>query len=200
MFKFCWCRLKKPFCFTPNTYCLPNYLLTKAYQHYPCSLKHAPILSIYWENVSVLSFVMIMLTSHPTFISLLAHICKSASECPATKALHLYRKWSSQSCRLRPHIQLPWQPIRQRAMVHAASPNWSPPLAQVTWPLLLTNLSANIVDDDIKLHLCSVKLWNCTQWGLKKHQANIFFTKHVKCEYSLIYCNNSYPLEWHDNA
>lgn len=79
-----------------------------------------------------MSPVMVMLTAHPTFISLFAYICKSASDCLATKVLHLYRKWSSQSCRLRPRIQLPWQPIRQRVMVPAASPNWSPPLAQVT--------------------------------------------------------------------
>lgn len=69
------------------------------------------------------------ITSH---FNLYLLISENQSVCPKTKVLHLFRIWSSQSCRLRPRIQLLWQPTRQRAMVHAASPNWSPPLAQVT--------------------------------------------------------------------
>ena len=38
------------------------------------------------------SFVMIPLTPQSTTIPLLANICKSASVCPATEVLHLYRK------------------------------------------------------------------------------------------------------------
>ena len=98
------------------------------YQIYPIPPKHAAVLCFCWENVSVLSFVM--LTPHPTVIALLA------CEFLATKILHIYRKWSSQTCRLRPHTQLLWEHTPLKAMVHAASPNWSPPLAQVLWQWL----------------------------------------------------------------
>lgn len=49
-------------------------IFTKAYQDYLCTMKHASILSIRWENVSVVSSVMIMLTSHPTLISICLYL------------------------------------------------------------------------------------------------------------------------------
>lgn len=115
---------------------------------------------ICWANVSVVSTAM---WHH----SLRQSVCLYLCVWPTSKVLHLFRKWSSQSCRQRPHTQLLWQPTQQRAMVHAASPNWSPPLAQVMQLFLCLP-----IDFCLKWNVCSAKLWKYKQHGqksLRKH-------------------------------